>query len=45
MFSEEELSQSGQKKKKQQKYWYKSFYSNISYGLEYETKAVSFSEF
>ena len=44
MFSEEELSQSGQKKQ-QQKYWYKSFYSNISHGLEYETKAISFSEF
>ena len=38
MFSEEKLSQAGQKK--QQSIGMKPFYSNTSYGLEYE-KAVS----
>ena len=39
MFSEEKLSQGGQKKKKQQpSIGIKSFYSNTSYGLKYEKR-------
>ena len=37
MFSDEKLFQAGQKTTT--KYWYKIFYSNTSYGLEYEKAA------